>query len=207
MSAVCNVAWDELLDYVEDRIASARRAEVEAHLEQGCRSCQRDLTWLRSVAACMRSDDSREPPTWVKRRAVNLFKQYGPRPRPTLLERIAAALVFDNGLQPQLAGVRGATAAPSRQMLFTAGDIDVDVRTEPTEEQDKVTLIGQVLPQSAGAVSLGGVEVHLLHARRDLFSKMTDELGEFTIGRLPHGRYRLLIRLPDKEIEIPGIEI
>ena len=207
MSATCSMSFEDLVNYVEGQMASDRRSEVDAHLEKGCRSCERNMTWLRLALGSMRSDDSLEPPEWVTRRAGGLFNQYGPRPRPRLLQRVAAALVFDNTWHPQLAGTRGGALAPTRQMLFSAADIDIDVRIDGADSQGEMTLVGQVLPNVDDGRDLAGVEIHLLQGRRELFHRVTDRLGEFTMGRLPHGKYRLLIRLPDREITIPGFEI
>ncbi|TAK27594.1 MAG: hypothetical protein EPO21_23795 [Chloroflexota bacterium] len=207
MSAACSICFDELVDYIGGQMAPDRRSVVDAHLKEGCRSCLGHVTWLRLVTDSMESDDSREPPIWVTRRAIRLFRERGPRPRPTLLQRVAAALVFDNTWQPQLAGIRGSTLTSTRQMLFSADDIDVDVRVDGTDGQCEVMLVGQVLPNVDDGRDLSGVEIHLLQGRRELFHRVTDRLGEFTIGRLPHGKYRLLIRLSDREITIPGFEI
>lgn len=207
MSAVCNVSFEDLVDYVEGQMASDRRSQVDAHLEGGCRTCERHVTWLRQVTDSMKADDSLEPPVWVTRRAVRLFEQQGPRRRPSLLQRFSAGLVFDNTWHAQLAGVRGGSLAPTRQMLFSSDDIDVDVRVDGTADQGEVTLVGQVLPNVDDGRDLSGVEVHLLQGRRELFHRTTDRLGEFTVGRLPHGKYRLLIRLADREITIPSFEI
>src|SRR5581483_11869069 len=48
-----------------------------------------------------------EPPNWFVARAALLSHQERREARPSLLARLKAALVFDSGLQPQLAGVRG----------------------------------------------------------------------------------------------------
>jgi len=64
------------------------------------------------------------------------------------LRKIIASLVFDTYDEPLLAGVRR-VGAPPRQLLFRAGSVDVDVKIESMEAHDRITLVGQVLSNTA----------------------------------------------------------
>lgn len=118
------------------------------------------------------------------------------------VQRIVASLSFDSWAAPAFAaGLRGA-ATETRQLLFTANGRDIDVRVTP--EAAHFTIAGQVLgPDEAGSVELlpanGGADptsaVHL------------DDLGEFRIENVPPGMYTLMLRLPDADIELPGLEL
>src|SRR5207248_10862603 len=83
------------------------------------------------------------PPADLVQSSVNLFQPVS-QPQGGGLRKFIAALVFDTYDEPMLAGTRR-VGAPPRQLLFRAGDVDVDVKIESMEANDRITLIGQVL--------------------------------------------------------------
>jgi hypothetical protein len=85
-------------------------------------------------------------------RAVSWFKeQTVQEDRP--LGQILARLIFDSLMPSQLAPVRSglleSIAPAGRQVLYNAGEYDVDLRFERGEDTNDEDLIGQILPEAA----------------------------------------------------------
>ncbi len=67
------VSFEELVDYVEGRLAPAKARRVAEHVDQGCPHCRQDLLWLRRVLNLMATDDLVDAPNRVVRRAQGLY--------------------------------------------------------------------------------------------------------------------------------------
>lgn len=114
------------------------------------------------------------------------------------LRRIVALLTFDSRNAGPVFGVRSLHAA-SRQMLYSAEEIDLELRI--TLQNDECILAGQVIGE--GCVE-GHVEIAGVAGR----SKATlNEVCEFTLPPIPPGNYSLTVRMLDREIEIPELEL
>ena len=110
-----------------------------------------------------------------------------------------AALTFDSAEMRPVFGVRSAGQAEARQLLFNAGDRDLDVRVEPSGAQWVVS--GQVLgaSEARGRVVVEGESLEVSAALNDL--------SEFTLPALPAGNYTLRLILTDVEIEVPRFDL
>jgi hypothetical protein len=87
----------------------------------------------------------------------------------------------------------------ARQMLYGAGDFDIDLRLAPGEEG--WTVSGQVLgPCEAG----GRVEISGGGGRAEA---ALNELCEFTLRPLPSGAYTLLLTVAGVEVEVPELSL
>ena len=142
----------------------------------------------------MRTDSSIDAPRDVLTAALNIFSQEKRSP----LRRIVAFLVFDSRDTGPAFGVRSLPAA-SRQMLYSAEETDVELRI--TLQNDECILAGQVIGEGcAGAhVEISGV------AGRS--KTILNEVCEFTLPPIPVGNYSLTVRMLDREIEIPELEL
>ena len=119
--------------------------------------------------------------------------------RSGLLRRVVATLTFDSNSQTPAYGVRSGTAAPARQLLFSAGDFDVDLRLAAGVEG--WTVSGQVLgPCGGGEVEVEGAEG--AGARAAL-----NDLCEFTLPPVPEGVYTLRLRVDEVEVEVPSLSL
>lgn len=195
-----HIPFARLADLAEGRLPREESAEERAHLS-ACARCAGQAERLGRLAALMRTDDSTDAPPEVLARVVGMFRARAPRSdEPGLLRRLVAALTFDSsGLRPAF-GVRSGQAAPARQMLFSAGDYDVDLRLAPGG--DGWTISGQVLgPCGGGEVEVVGAEGRA-GARAAL-----NELCEFTLPPLAEGTYALRLRLDGAEVEIPELSL
>ena len=189
-----------LADLAEGRLTAEETATARAHLE-GCEPCAGQAAELERVTGLMRADTSEDAPRDVVFDAVRLFRSRAAKAEtPGLLRRLVASLSFDSGARTPAYGLRsGATAAAPRQLLFSAGALDVDLRLAPSGEGWSVS--GQVLGECAGGraeLFAGGASA----ARADL-----NDLCEFTLPAVPAGAYTLRLTLDDAEIEVPGLSL
>jgi hypothetical protein len=193
-----HIPFERLVDLAEGRVAPEESRDASAHLST-CAACAGQLAQVERLAGLMRADDSVDAPRDLLAGAINLFAA-----RPTregFLRRIVAALSFDSDALRPAFGVRSGQAASSRQLLFSAGDVDVDLRLAPGEEGWAVS--GQVLGECAGGwAELGGAEDEGRAARAEL-----NELCEFTLPVVPAGSYTLRLRLDDLLVEIPDLNL
>jgi len=186
--------FEQLADLAEGRVTDAPRRLLLEHLST-CASCSEQYAWLQRTINLMRTDDTEDAPDWVISSVVKRFRP--PEPQPSALRRILASLNFDSARMQPAFGVRSGQPV-GRQLLFNAGDFDLDLRVAPEGDQWKVS--GQVLgPCDDGEVELAGTA----GALRATFN----ELCEFVLPPAPAGIYTLLLRIRGAEVEVDGLEI
>lgn len=189
--------FERLADMVEGRLSAAQEREARAHLD-GCERCAESASQLERVTTLMRADTSEDAPRDLVFNAVRLFDARRAAPeRPGRLRRLVASLTFDSLVPAHAFGVRSAQSATTRQMIFSAGDLDVDLRL--SQGGDGWTIAGQLLGacEEGRTVTLaarGGDEV----ARADL-----NDMCEFALPPVPAGDYTLRLNAGGVEIEIP----
>ena len=197
-----HIPFARLADLAEGRLSPEEAAEQRAHLAD-CTSCSAQAAQLGHLAALMRADTSEDAPHALVADVVRMFRarRAATADEPGLLRRLVAALTFDSSSLTPAFGVRSGQAAPARQLLFSAGDLDVDLRL--AQGPEGWTVSGQVLgPCKGGEVELVGAEGSTA-ARAAL-----NELCEFTLlPPQPDGTYALRLRLDGAEVEIPELSL
>lgn len=197
MSALSShIPFRRLVDLAEGRLSPGEREQVQHHMAS-CPRCTADVAWLEHTIGLMRSDDCQDAPSPVVARAVRLFRTRSAQPAPGILERVRAVLRFDSVQLTRAYGVR-AEQPVARQLLFGAGEQDLDVRIAPAGDGWAVS--GQVLgPCTVGQAMLEGTE--------GAAQATLNGLCEFTLPPVPPGRYTLLLRLPEVEVQVPELEL
>ena len=195
-----HIPFARLADLAEGRLSTGEAAEARAHLAD-CTNCSAQAAQLGHLAALMRADASEDAPAELVASVVRMFRaRRASVQEPGLLRRLVAALTFDSSSLRPAFGVRSGQAAPARQMLFSAGDLDVDLRLAPGGEG--WTVSGQVLGPCKGG------EVELVDAEGSTAARATlNELCEFTLPAVAEGVYTLRLRLDDAEVEIPELSL
>jgi hypothetical protein len=147
--------------------------------------------------------EAEEPPGWFIARALRAREQAVAQQRPSLVSRLVASLVFDTGLQPHLAGVRGGDD-PVRRMSYMTGCLSLHL--EARKERDGlVTVSGQALaeegsgPVGAELIPEGGFEATA--------TACVDEFGFFSLPPVKPSSYRLVLSGEDTVIDIPRINV
>jgi hypothetical protein len=177
-----------------------------------------DAAWLTDIPAALSPANFVEPPNWVRERARRLFRVRATSPSASsqLLTRVRASLVFDSrqpGLAP--AGVRSAGVLDgSWQLLYRAGDVDVDLLVRPNQDGRTLHVRGQALSLGGDSVGTGTVELLPADVPRRLHGPVEAAArgevaadGEFALANLGRGRYDVLLRLGTREIELSDVEL
>ena len=90
-----------------------------------------------------------------------------------------ARLVLDTFLQPLPAGIRH-TQPDTRQLVYKAASLTVDLSFESAPDSSRMTLLGQIIRASDPLSPLNGVPVVLKNKRGPMGLRMTNEVGEFS---------------------------
>src|SRR2546430_3230945 len=194
-----HVTGENLIDYIEPRTFNFQKSTLEDHLANW-----RDWGELNQefqvVIARLREDASFEPPAELLQWGIDLFQPVvQPQGAVSGLRKFIASLVFDTYDQPMLAGVRR-VGAPPRQLLFRAGDVDVDVKIESMEANDRITLVGQVLSNTDKFFDNTPVKLESHGIVR--YKTMTNFVGEFAFDEVPKDTYHLSVDLPEGQITL-----
>ena len=195
-----HLPFAELADLAEGRLAPDARAASLDHVN-ACSRCSSKLVRLEQVMGLMRADEGLDAPPALVSQAINLFRARAARDAsPSLTRRILAALSFDSLQMTPAYGVRSGQAA-ARQLLYSAGENDLDLRV--TQSGDSWIIAGQVL--GANCAGLKGA-VELQGAEATTSAELNDQC-EFRLPPVAAGSYQLRVRFGDDLIEIPELEL
>ena len=197
-----HLPFAELADLAEGRLAPEARAASLEHVS-ACSRCSSKLERVEQVVGLMRTDEGVDAPPALISQAVNLFRARAARDAstsPSLARRILGALSFDSLQMSPAYGVRSGQAG-ARQLLYSAGENDLDLRV--TESGGGWVIAGQVL--GANCAGLKG-EVELQGASHASRTELNDQC-EFRLPPVAAGSYQLLVRFGDDLIEIPELEL
>ncbi len=191
-----HIPFEKLADLAEHRQSPEESETIRLHLSD-CSDCANQLSELERLVTLMRTDVAEDAPPDLLSRTLNLFRPRVPEDKPSIIERVMAVLSFDSRQLSPAFGVRSGQSV-ARQLLFSVGEHDLDLRVAPDDGAWVVS--GQILGECEdGQVELRGAEV----AER---AEM-NELCEFTLPRVPSGKYSLVINLSNTEIEVPEFEL
>ncbi|MBS1796552.1 MAG: hypothetical protein JSS81_22150 [Acidobacteria bacterium] len=190
-----HIEFETLLKYFESSLSAAAEREVAAHLN-ACRDCAGVRNRLGTFFDYVREESEFEAvPQAVTANLLNIYK-----PPPRLPEKrsfvrtLAAKLVFDDW---RLALNERFVLSDTRQLLYRAGDFDIDLRLHFAGEKCRVS--GQVFPDCRrGAATLIGEKRAEAVFNGDC---------EFFFEPVETGDYRLQIELDDVRIELPQISL
>jgi len=180
-----HIEFSTLLAKFEGSLPETEVRLIESHTAD-CGECRETSNKLQSLFAYIPAKAIDYVPQATTARILNIYKR---TPDAVHTEKTRwfglEALVFDDwqtALNERYAGV------DSRQMLFSLGTYDLDMRIDLTG--DKCTLTGQIFPEVDSAI----VEV----LSQDLRASVpVNELGEFTFEPLPQGVYDIRITTGD----------
>lgn len=189
---------ENLINYVDGQVSGAEKSTLEMHLSI-CAECMAFRQELEGMLSRLREDPAYEPPAELVQWSIELFQPVLQPYTGVTLRKIIASLVFDTYDQPILAGTRR-VGTPSRQLLFRAGDVDVDVKIESMEANDRITLVGQVL--SSATKFFDNTPVKLESHGIVRYRTRTNLVGEFSFDEVPKDTYHLSVDLPEGQITL-----
>ena len=195
-----HISVESLMNYLDGKGLAEDLQTLESHVST-CSDCAELKQELQTLSVQLREDSSYEPPAELVQWGIALFQ---PLLQPATesggkLRKIIAALVFDTYDEPLTAGVRR-VGAPPRQLLFRAGGVDVDVKIESVESNDRITLVGQVLSNNSKFFDNTPVKLESHGIVR--YRTMTNVVGEFTFDEVPKDTYHLSVDLPEGQITL-----
>ena len=192
-----HVTVENLIDYMDGQASDVEKSILEGHVTS-CKECAELKQEFQALITRLQEDSSFEPPADLVQWGVSLFQPVI-QPQTGGLRKIIASLIFDTYNEPMLAGVRR-VGAPPRQLLFRAGDVDVDVKIESMEANDRITLVGQVL--SSATKFFDNTPVKLESHGIVRYRTRTNVVGEFSFDEVPKDTYHLSVDLPEGQITL-----
>jgi hypothetical protein len=189
----------QIADAIDNRLPNGERDSFQSHLES-CGHCAAEYKNLAHSINLMQSDYSIEAPLEALNFARNLFRT-GKRftPRSPAASRIFATLKLDVAPFAPVFGERSANASAERQMLFEAGEYDVDLRIRANDKGFNIA--GQILGELSGQISLK------LQSADFTRETSVSEIGEFKIENVPAGNYELILQIGEAEIIISDLTV
>lgn len=194
-----HLSIERIADEIDNRLPANERDSFQSHLKN-CRHCSAEYKNLAHSIKLMRADDSIDAPAQALTFARNLFragKSFEPR-SSSAATRILAALKLVVAPFSPVFGERSASATAERQLLFEAGEFDVDLRLRARDKD--FNLAGQILGDLSGQNSL---KLQSPDFTREAF---ISELGEFKLENVPAGNYELILQIGEAEIVISDLK-
>ena len=192
-----HVTIEHLINYIDGLAPDTEKTAIESHL-MSCGECVELKQEFQALVSRLREEASFEPPAELVQWGVNLFQPVV-RSAAGALPKFIAALIFDTFDQPMFAGMRR-VGTPPRQLLFRAGEVDVDVKIESMEANDRISLAGQVL--SGAAKFFDNTPVKLESHGIVRYRTKTNVVGEFSFDEVPKDTYHLSVELPEGQITL-----
>jgi hypothetical protein len=93
-----------------------------------------------------------------------------------------------------------------RQMLYQAGNYNINLSLDYVEQSPAINLIGQPTPLHANLPAVAGADVELLKESLVVHTTTCNEFGAFIFNQIPDGIYDLRITLAEVELDILGLE-
>lgn len=148
---------------------------------------------IKKIVSLMEADNSVDAPADSIKWAKNLFRTR--EPQKSLIQKVLAVLQMDLSPNKAVFGERSVSGATARQMLFSAGEIGIDLRI--TSGDKGFILRGQILGEGFAncIVKLGE------------FETISNDLSEFSFAQIPNGKYNLILQTSETEIIIENLEI
>lgn len=148
---------------------------------------------INKIVSLMETDSSFDTPQDSIKWAKNIFRVRAAQPEKSFVQKVLAVLQMDLSPNKAAFGERSAGASQARQMLFSAGEIGIDLRVSETEKG--FDLRGQILGEGFVncAIKLGAYET------------VSNELSEFSFAEIANGEYDLILKTSETEIEIKNL--
>lgn len=187
----------EWTDFARGLCRQAEAGAMRAHLDGGCRRCQRRVATVRRVLDLARAGDP-APPGYAVRSAKALFALGRPERRSRWLT-LPVTLRFDSAVVSAAAGTRGARA-PERHLLYESGRYTLDLLLGGGESAQAV-IAGQLLERPGEP--LARVPAYLVDGGSVVTCSVTDEMGGFELrGELADAPELWLLVSDDRRIAV-----
>jgi hypothetical protein len=186
----------KLLNKFEGSLTEIESHEIAEHLA-ACAECNMQARKISEFVNYSESEKFESVPQNVTANLLNIFQPTGKanQKRESAVKRLFASLVFDDW---QTALNERYVYSDNRQMLFKAGDFEIDLRL--SFSGDKCQVSGQIFPDCFdGIVEIATAEI----------SEKTgfNESCEFQLPPVANGVYELRLNIDDKLIAIQDFSL
>lgn len=168
---------EQWIDFVNEVVSTEARHNMERHLKQGCKTCNRSLSlWLR-VRNVASAEKSYQPSLDAVQRAQPAFALSSlamKRKRSLKL----AEMLFDSFLQPAFEGLRS-SGKSVRQVLYRADPYQIDLQIETGADGNTIVVTGQVADTRQPGLAGRSVSLAISNLRGPVEQTTTNEFGEF----------------------------
>jgi hypothetical protein len=164
------------VDFVRGVCASGTMQDVKEHLASSCPECETTrAVWVRISQSATRESDYAPPENLVRLVKLQFADQTLGQPDVGLI----ASLIFDSATQPLPMGLRSG-AASTRQIVYEAEGLTVDLRFERKPHSSTFSAAGQVLDKDAPLSWLGNAAIVLWTDKGEMVTKtVANDYGEF----------------------------
>ncbi len=190
-----------LTDFVRGICAPHVSTEIRAHLAQGCSKCKTAHdAWSRVRRLATEEGDFAPPENLVRLVKLGFAGKPAPQPGTWTLGN----LVFDNSVQPLLAGIRS-RALNFWQVIYEAEGLTVDLRFGHRAPSTAIHLVGQVFDKQALRALRDNTSIELSTEQDHLLATTTvSPLGEFYIEFEARDHLWLSVKTADRNpVRIP----
>lgn len=184
---------EEWVDFAMQLTAQTQKAEMQQHLDVGCKKCAQLRTLWTRIGEIAAREHSLMPPDSAVQHIRSAFASLVMVPREKrapLLPR----LTFDSLWQPAIAGIRS-SAFGMRKLVYKARDISVEMHIEAESRSERVNLTGQISFGSLQGQAVPSLPVMVSGPQGKISSTATNSFGEFHLSYVPDGELLLLFEL------------
>jgi hypothetical protein len=182
-------------------VGTDEHAGMQQHLSAGCEPCGRTVDLLRRfAAAAVAAEVAPAVPAAVLRRAQAIARLH--QPEKVGLVQLIARLVYDSFREPLPAGIR-TDRTGTRQILYEAGDICIDLRLEFERAGRLVSLVGQVSSCDQSDRCVAALPLTLMSGAEVLAQTTTNQYGEFQFEYEPRQPLSIHLAWQGSWIQIP----
>jgi hypothetical protein len=174
---------EEWVDFAMNQTPQTQKAEMQHHLDAGCKPCAQLLTLWTRVGHVADRDRSLQPPDSAVRHVRAAFSSMA-RAHEAEQKPLIPRLSFDSLWQPALAGIRSTSSGP-RKLLYKSKDISIEMHIEAENKSERVNLTGQISIGSQQGQSMPPIPVVISSEEGKLASSTTNGFGEFHVSYLP----------------------
>jgi hypothetical protein len=178
------------VDFARGTVPAGTGQELKRHLATQCRGCHSALELWQRVVNFGLQERWRTPPENL----VHLVKtEFTLKHAEETESPMIATLLFDSTAQPFPVGLRSGSAS-TRQVVYEAEGLTVDMRFERHHQRNLISASGQVLDKESPLDWLGNAAVVLWTNEGRMVSKTeTNHCGEFQLEFPPQDQLRLSV--------------
>lgn len=178
------------VDFVREAIPLGTMRDLEHHLKTNCAECGHAFGFWQQVVSFAADESNCTPPDNL----VHLIKtEFNFRQAEESDSPMIATMLFDSAAQLLPVGLRSGSAS-TRQVVYEAEGLTVDMRFERNHQRNLISASGQVLDKEAPLSWLGNAAIVLWTNQGRMVTKTeTNGCGEFQLEFAPQDQLRLSV--------------